>query len=176
MSIRSATRNPVLRRTFAVTVVLDVFLVHAGFRYIHLYLFGSVSYGGLAPVVPWLVLGSYVGSLALLAVVASRRADPAHVAVGVGLLLFAIEPFTILNGGCEVATGAEPSSALPGLMLDGLAVVVSTPGGACSASLNIPLITAGALSLGGGLWFASATDAFLERLLSVGGYPDPGRD
>gem|GEM_PF-3296708 len=147
--------------------MIDLLLVHVAVRYLHLHLFGSVTYRGLAPIVPWLVLGSYVALLALLAVSVARRVGPSTLALGVGILLFAVEPFTILNGGCGVGRGAGSSSAFPGLVWDGLVLVVTTPDGACSMYLNTPILGMATFLLGGGLWFASVTDAVVERLLST---------
>lgn len=136
-------------------------------RYLHISLFGFVKYRGLNPVVPWVVLGVYLVLLVILAGIAVRWRGGAGLALATGLLLFAAEPFTTLNGGCEVGTAAGVFPTIPRVAVDGTAILLESWNGSCTAYLNSLVEGFGALWIAGGLWFDSLPDRTLDRWTAV---------
>lgn len=152
-----------LRLGVVCSPVVAVLAGHLAMRYLHVSLFGYVTYRGLPPVVPWVVLGASLLVLVALAGLAVRRWSGPGLALGAGLLLLAAEPFAILDGGCEVGAATGAASIVPRVVVDGVAVVVYSWNGACDAHLHGVVLTAGVLSVAGGLWFSSIPGTVLGR-------------
>jgi len=156
-----------MSRAGAVLLAAGLAVGHLSVVYFHIVLFAQVKYAGWPPVVPWLFLGAYAVSMTGIAIagVARRDAVGAIVAAGTGTL--AVEPFVsafVVGAGCEVAPG---SAGLPSAALDGVGLVVGTPGGACTTAVALPAllvapplvavgVRAGALSAPVARWRAAA--------------------
>lgn len=168
MSPSHPSRYPRILRAAAVGCVLfSVFLIHVAMRYLHISLFGFVKYRGLAPVVPWIVLGAYLVLLLVLAGLAVRQGERAGLALGIGLLLLAVEPFTILNGGCEVGSAGGTQTTIPRLAVDGVAVIVWSWNGSCTMYLNSLVLGLETLVIAAGLWLGSLPDVAFTRWLQL---------
>lgn len=151
-----------IRLTVMGCVLFGLLVAHLAIRYLHISLFGFVKYRGLAPVVPWVILGAYILLLGVLAVVAVYRLERNGLAIGTGLLLFAVEPFTILNGGCQVSSSAGLAS-IPRVAWDGAAIVIWAWNGSCSMYLAYPLVAVALLLVAVGMWVGSLPDVALSR-------------
>ena len=128
--------------------------VHVSFRYALSATFGFAEYRGLAPLVPFLLLGVYTLLLGGAAAVSAVRRGIAGIGMGAGLLAFAVEPVSssfLWGDGCEVSNAAG-GSPIPEVTVDGIGITLYSWNGACSASLNIALLGLGLLALGSGLW------------------------
>lgn len=164
-----ATRSRRLRLVVVGCGLFGLLVSHVSVRYLVSALFGFVTYRGLAPVVPFLVLGLYAVSVGALAVLVAARRGRAGAVLGTGLLLLVVEPLTssmLWGDGCEVGS-ATGTSLLPRTTVDGAAVVVYAWNGACSASLNTVAIGLGLLSVGVGLWLGSLPEETLTRWLRL---------
>jgi len=151
-----------VRLTIVACLLFGLLVAHLAARYLHITLFGFVTYRGLAPVVPWVLLGAYVLLLGVLAVVAIYRLGRTGLILATGLLLFAVEPFTILSGGCDVSSSAAPAS-IPRVALDGTAITIWAWNGACSMYLAYPLVAFALLLVAVGLWIGSLPDVARTR-------------
>ncbi|PSQ24280.1 hypothetical protein BRD04_01665 [Halobacteriales archaeon QS_9_67_17] len=145
--------------------------VHVSFRYALSATFGFAEYRGLAPLVPFFLLGVYMLLLGGAAAVSAVRRGIAGIGMGAGLLAFAVEPVSssfLWGDGCEVSSAAG-ESLVPEVTVDGLWITLYSWNGACSASLNTALLGLGLLVLGRGLWRDSLPElAFARWLHAVG--------
>jgi hypothetical protein len=155
--------SPPLRATVVGCGLFCLLASHVFVRYLFTWLFGTVTYQGLSPLVPWLVLGAFGVVLVGLAVGATRQGGASGLALASGLVLFAAEPFTDFGGGCEVGSATGQGVALPGVSVEGLTVLVSTPGGACQFYLNVVTLGLGSLLVAGGLLGTSLPDSAITR-------------
>jgi hypothetical protein len=145
--------------------------VHVSFRYALSATFGFAEYRGLAPLVPFLLLGVYMLLLGGAAAVSALRRGIAGIGMGAGLLAFAVEPVSssfLWGDGCEVSN-AVGGSLIPEVTVDGLGIILYSWNGACSASINTALLGLGLLALGSGLWRDSLPElAFARWMHAVG--------
>jgi hypothetical protein len=164
-----ATRFRRLRLVVVGCGLFGLLVTHVSVRYLVSTLFGFVTYSGLAPVVPFLVLGLYSVPVGALAVLVAARRGRAGAVLGTGYLLLVVEPLTsslLWGDGCEVGSTAGVS-LLPRTTMDGVAVVVYAWNGACSASLNTLAIGIGLSSVGIGLWMGDLPEEALTRWLML---------
>lgn len=108
----------------------------------HVVLFAQVTYADWPPVVPWLFHGAHAVSLTGIAVAGLARRDAAGALVAAGTVTLAVEPFVsafVVGAGCEVA---PRSVGAPSVALDGVSLVVQTPGGACATAVALPALLA----------------------------------
>jgi hypothetical protein len=145
--------------------------MHVSFRYALSATFGFAEYRGLAPLVPFLLLGVYMLLLGGAAAVSAVRRGIAGFGMGAGLLAFAAEPVSssfLWGDGCEVSNTVG-GSLVPEVTVDGGRIILYSWNGACSASLNTALLGLGLLVLGSGLWRDSLPGiAFARWLHAVG--------
>ena len=164
-----STQSRYLRLVVVSCGLCGLLVLHNSLWYLFSTLFGFVTYREIAPVVPALVLGIHSLLLLALAVVAAVRFEKSGVVLGMGLLLFAIEPGTssfIWGDGCEVG-GGSGASLLSTLTRDGPAVVLYTWNGACSISLNTVAIGIRVLLVGVGLWLEGLPELALSRWMML---------
>ena len=143
--------------------------VHVSFRYALSATFGFVTYRGLAPLVPFLLLGVYMSLLGGAAAVSAVRRGIAGIGTSAGLLAFAAEPVSssfLWGDGCEVSN-AVGGSLVPAVTVDGLRILLHSWNGACSVSLNTALLGLGLLVLGSGLWRDSLPELAFARWMNA---------
>lgn len=167
----SASTQSLPLRLVVISCLLSVLLVlHVSLRYLFGTLFGFVTYRGLAPLVPFLILGLYMILIVGLAVIAGIRRGNAGLVIGTGLLVLAVEPVEssyLWGDGCEVSSAAE-ASLVPDITISTsrMVVVLHPWNGACSTSLTIVLIGLGVAFVGGGLWMGRLPDAVLSQWMT----------
>jgi len=142
---------------------------HVVLRYLDSALFGFAVYRGLAPAVPFLLLGGYilfVGSVATVAVVRRGRSRPG---IGTGMLVFALEPISsiyVWGDGCEVGSTAG-ASLMPEVTVEWPGIVLYSWNRACSATLNTVLLGVGLLLIGRGHWRDTLLDVAFARWMNT---------
>lgn len=163
------TRSGRLRIAVIGCSLFALLVLHVSLRYLVSALFGFVTYRGLAPTVPFLVLGLYVILLFVLAGILAVRHGKSGVVLGTGLLLLAVEPVTssfTWGDGCEVS-GTAGASLLPEITVDGVRLILYAWNGSCSASLTTVVIGVGGLLAGIGLWMGRLPDVTLTRWITL---------
>lgn len=164
-----APRSHRLRLAVIGCGLFGLLVVHVSLRYLFSALFGFVTYRGLNPILPVLVLGVYTVLLVALGVIAAVHRGKSGIVLGTGSLLLAGEPLTstfVWGDGCEVG-GSAGSSLLPEVTGDGAAVVVYAWNGSCSTSLNSVVIGVGVIVVGFGLWTGRLPDSTLARWMAL---------
>ena len=165
----ATTRSRSVRLLVVGCGLFALLAVHVSLRYVFSTTFGFAEYRGLAPIVPFLLLGVYMLFLGGAAAVSAVRRGIAGIGMGAGLLAFAVEPLSssfLLGDGCEVSN-AVGGSLIPEVTVDGLWITLYSWNGACSASLNTALLGLGLLVLGSGLWRDSLPDFAFARWMNA---------
>lgn len=167
----SASTRSLHIRLLVISCLLSALLViHVSLRYLAGTLFGFVTYRGLAPLVPFLILGLYMLLVGGLAVVAGVRYGNTGLVMGTGLLILAVEPVVssyLWGDGCEVSSTAG-ASLVPEIMVSPsrMVVVLHPWNGACSTSLTIALLGLGVAFLVSGLWMERLPDVVLSEWMT----------
>jgi len=142
---------------------------HVVLRYLDSALFGYTLYRGLTPEVPFLLLAAYMLLLGAVAILSAVRRGRPGISIGVGMLVFAIEPISsafLWGDGCEVG-GTTGASLVPEVAVDWPGIVLYSWNGACSATLNTVLVGVGLLLVGGGLWRDDLPDIAFDRWMDM---------
>ena len=142
---------------------------HVVLRYLDSVLFGFVEYRGLAPVLPFLLLGGYMLLLGVVATAVAVRRGISGIGIGTGTLVFGIEPVSSMylwGDGCEVGDTAG-TTLIPEVAVEWPGVVLYSWNGACSNTLNTVLLGIGLVLVGSSLWRDTLPDVAFARWMNV---------
>lgn len=169
----SARTYPRFLRFTVIGCGLAILLVmHVSVRYLIMTLFGYVTFSGLAPVVPWLVLSGYLLLLGGAGLgTAVRRTGPFGLGLGTGLLILAVEPILssrVWGDGCAVSANAA-AGLVPDIIVSPMTmrVILHPWNGACSVTLYAPVIGLGIVLVGSSLWMGQIPDEVASRWMSL---------
>lgn len=165
----TTTRSRTIRLLVIGCGLFALLFSHVVLRYLTGTLFGFAEYRGLAPVVPFLLLGGYMLLLGVVATVVAVRRGISGIGIGTGMLVFAIEPVSSMylwGDGCEVGstTGA---ALLPEVAVEWPGVILYPWNGACSATLSTVLLGVGLLLVGSSLWRDNLPDVAFARSMNA---------
>jgi len=165
-----STTRPRTVRILVIGCGLFVLLFsHVVLRYLDSTLFGLAEYRGLAPVVPFLLLGIYMLFVSSVAIVVAVRRGIAGISIGTGILVFAIEPVSSMylwGDGCEVSSTAG-TALIREVAVEWPGIILYSWNGACSATLNTVLLGVGVLLVGSGLWRDDLPDVAFARWMNA---------
>jgi hypothetical protein len=156
--VMSASIQPRVLRLTTLGCGLTLLLVlHVSVRYLVMTLFGYVTFEGLAPFVPWLVLGGYFLLLGGVAVATTvRQGRLSGLGLGAGFLIMMSEfviSSIVWGDGCEVSATVGPSLVSGWIIAPMTMRIVLLPwNGACTVTLFVPGILLGIAIVGIGLW------------------------
>ena len=165
LSMPTSIRSRSLRLTVVVCLLAGLLVGHVSVRYLIGTLFGFVTYRGLTPIAPWVVLLLYLLVLIGVAVRAAIRRGIPGISLGLGLLLLAVEPLLssfMWGDGCEVR-GTSQASLIPEISVSGARVTLFAWNGSCSVSVTPAVIGISILLLGSGLWMGNLPETTLGR-------------